>query len=67
MGKKILAILLCIVLTGCTKSSQAMQERLDQEIATVSALPIPSASIENHSILIIQSRRLDIIVQLDVK
>ena len=44
MGKKILAILLCIVLTGCTKSSQAMQERLDQEIATVSALPIPSAS-----------------------
>ena len=38
MGKKILAILLCIVLTGCTKSSQAMQERLDQEIATVSAI-----------------------------
>ena len=44
MGKKILTVLLCIVLTGCMQSSQTMQERLDEEIAAVSALPIPSAS-----------------------
>ena len=44
MGKKILTVLLCIVLTGCMQSSQTMQERLDEEIAAVSALPVPSAS-----------------------
>ena len=44
MGKKILTVLLCIVLTGCMQSSQTMQERLDEEIAAVSAFPIPSAS-----------------------
>ena len=44
MGKKILTVLLCIVLTGCMQSSQTMQERLDEKITAVSALPIPSAS-----------------------
>ena len=44
MGKKILTVLLCIVLTGCIQSSQTMQERLDEKITAVSALPIPSAS-----------------------
>lgn len=44
MGKKILTVLLCIVLTGCTVSSLSMQERLDEKITAVSALPIPSAS-----------------------
>ena len=44
MGKKILLVLLCIVLTGCIQSSQTMQERLDEKITAVSALPIPSAS-----------------------
>ena len=44
MGKKILTVLLCIVLTGCIQSSQTMQERLDEKITVVSALPIPSAS-----------------------
>ena len=44
MGKKILLVLLCIVLTGCMQSSQTMQERLDEKITAVSALPIPSAS-----------------------
>ena len=44
MGKKILIVLLCIVLTGCIQSSQTMQERLDEKITAVSALPIPSAS-----------------------
>ena len=44
MGKKILLVLLCIVLTGCRESSLSMQERLDEKITAVSALPIPSAS-----------------------
>ena len=44
MGKKILLVLLCIVLTGCIQSSQTMQERLDEKITAVSTLPIPSAS-----------------------
>ena len=44
MRKKILLVLLCIVLTGCIQSSQTMQERLDEKITAVSALPIPSAS-----------------------
>ena len=44
MGKKMLLVLLCIVLTGCIQSSQTMQERLDEKITAVSALPIPSAS-----------------------
>lgn len=44
MGKKILTVLLCIVLTGCIQSSQTMQERLDEKITAVSALPIPSTS-----------------------
>ena len=44
MGKKILLVLLCVLLTGCMQSNLSMQERLEQEITTVSALPIPSAS-----------------------
>ena len=44
MGKKILLVLLCVLLTGCAQSNLSMQERLEQEITTVSALPIPSAS-----------------------
>ena len=44
MGKKILLVLLCIVLTGCRESSLSMQERLDEKITAMSALPIPSAS-----------------------
>lgn len=44
MGKKIVLVLLCVLLTGCAQSNLSMQERLEQEITTVSALPIPSAS-----------------------
>ena len=44
MGKKILTVLLCIVLTGCAQSNLSMQERLEQQITTVSSLPIPGAS-----------------------
>ena len=44
MGKKILLVLLCVLLTGCAQSNLSMQERLEQEITTVSSLPIPSAS-----------------------
>ena len=44
MGKKILLVLLCIVLTGCVQSNLSMQERLEQQITTVSSLPIPGAS-----------------------
>ena len=44
MGKKILLVLLCILLTGCAQSNLSMQERLEQEITTVSSLPIPGAS-----------------------
>ena len=44
MGKKILLVLLCVLLTGCAQSNLSMQERLEQEITTVSSLPIPGAS-----------------------
>ena len=44
MGKKILLVLLCVLLTGCAQSNLSMQERLEQQITAVSALPIPSAS-----------------------
>lgn len=44
MGKKILLVLLCILLTGCAQSNLSMQERLEQQITTVSSLPIPGAS-----------------------
>ena len=44
MGKKILLVLLCVLLTGCAQSNLSMQERLEQQIITVSSLPIPGAS-----------------------
>ena len=44
MGKKILLVLLCILLTGCAQSNLSMQERLEHQITTVSSLPIPGAS-----------------------
>ena len=44
MGKKILLVLLCVLLTGCAQSNLSMQERLEQQITTVSSLPIPGAS-----------------------
>ena len=44
MGKKILTVLLCVLLTGCAQSNLSMQERLEQQITTVSSLPIPGAS-----------------------
>ena len=44
MGKKILLVLLCVLLTGCVQSNLSMQERLEQQITTVSSLPIPGAS-----------------------
>ena len=58
MGKKILLVLLCVLLTGCMQSSQTMQERLDEEIAAVSALPIPSAS-HRKTILYLLYRTID--------
>ena len=44
MGKKILLVLLCVLLTGCAQYNLSMQERLEQQITTVSSLPIPGAS-----------------------
>ena len=44
MGKKILLVLLCVLLTGCAQSNLSMQESLEQQITTVSSLPIPGAS-----------------------